>query len=1227
MHPKSTVTLSSDEERDSDSSGMPINNANTINSQTKTKKGRLDLLKDTRIKSSSLQGGKSPEVLLLLTPETPRTPLESPSQTKNIPHAVEIIDISDDDEDRTSEAHLARALENGTMNEEEAELVRSITRGDNPKPPDEQNDIEELSHDEIQELLRSVGQDLGEGVQELLSNQHNDEPDSTGQYMDNEGGNIGTDNNDLERDSESIQEVNPKGTESSQENDSYNVHNPQDNSWSLADSAYKRDANEPPKVLYLSREYRPARNNYRRTEISRYVPPSINSTNSPIQLSDEDVEMEDASDTYNNSEQQQEEEEEVEAEDPEDDIVVLDSSQAQNYKFKPTSFELQRNYNAPAPVYHVQDTNDASRVAFTQLQQRVGALQSELNAVVMSNQKLSQQGHKMNADYSTLARSHRQLVQQRAHLDPESSGLLCSQLDSVISRRAGELHTHTQKMNHYSEIYKSNQMHMIRLQQSIELYKNQLRTFGLDYDAASLNSNLSFHQFHDNIRSQQMQLQQQGYRPNIYSAVASVRLEQADLKDLIDNIQEEDSDEQGLEATPPELTVNLMKHQRIGLQWLIRMEKSKSKGGILADDMGLGKTIQTIALFMANRSTDEKCKTNLIIAPVSLLRQWAAELESKLKSTVPCKIGIYHSTDKKALGTFAKMLLYDVILTSYGTLSSEWKRHFREAILKEKEQKNNESSATIMPRFEDGGKEYVSPFFLKSLTFYRIILDEAQNIKNKAALASKAVTYLKGEYRFCLSGTPIQNNVEELFPIVRFLQIRPYNDEVRFRADISLPLKSNSGNYDTTDKQMSLNKVRAILKAILLRRSKTSLIDGKPILSLPEKHVLPEFVEMGTEEKSYYGGLEVGIQNKAKSLMGEAAKKNGGMGNTTSSILTLLLRLRQACCHLYLVEIGESKKTDDEPQKKKNWQNMYVQLKKLDSTVLDRLKETDMFTCPMCYNLVKDSVVIFPKCGHVICLTCVDTFVQERVLDDDSVLCIECQTPFKLKDMIDYEMFVKVHLEELGYEAISAYFHAKYARPVLKVTNEQLLRQILEKEKYQPLAKIIKCVETIQEILAKSPDEKIIVFSQFTTLFDIMKLSLDKHEIPFLRYDGSMSLDRKNQTIKKFYQEDTRVLLLSLKAGNSGLTLTCASHVVLMDPFWNPFVEEQAMDRAHRIGQEREVYVHKILINGTVESRIMELQEHKKRLVGEALDENGMKNVSSLKKSELGFLFGLNQLD
>ncbi|KGK34557.1 hypothetical protein JL09_g6295, partial [Pichia kudriavzevii] len=120
-------------------------------------------------------------------------------------------------------------------------------------------------------------------------------------------------------------------------------------------------------------------------------------------------------------------------------------------------------------------------------------------------------------------------------------------------------------------------------------------------------------------------------------------------------------------------------------------------------------------------------------------------------------------------------------------------------------------------------------------------------------------------------------------------------------------------------------------------------------------------------------------------------------------------------------------------------------------------------------------------------------------------------------------------------------------------------------------AKIKKTVELISKIMQESPGEKIIVFSQFMGYFDVIKMILRERNIEFLQYDGSMDMTSKNDTVTAFYKDSTKtVLLLSLKAGNVGLTLTCANHVIVSEPFWNPYVEKQAQDRVHRISQTKE---------------------------------------------------------
>jgi SNF2 family DNA or RNA helicase len=145
-------------------------------------------------------------------------------------------------------------------------------------------------------------------------------------------------------------------------------------------------------------------------------------------------------------------------------------------------------------------------------------------------------------------------------------------------------------------------------------------------------------------------------------------------------------------------------------------------------------------------------------------------------------------------------------------------------------------------------------------------------------------------------------------------------------------------------------------------------------------------------------------------------------------------------------------------------------------------------------------------------------------------------------------------------------------------------------------------VEALLEALetAVAENHKALVFSQWTSLLDLIEPALARAELPFVRLDGS-TRDR-GEVVTRFQADDgPPVMLVSLKAGGSGLNLTAADHVFLCDPWWNPAVEAQATDRAHRIGQTRVVTSYKLITRGTVEEKILNLQNRKRALIEEML--------------------------
>jgi len=165
-------------------------------------------------------------------------------------------------------------------------------------------------------------------------------------------------------------------------------------------------------------------------------------------------------------------------------------------------------------------------------------------------------------------------------------------------------------------------------------------------------------------------------------------------------------------------------------------------------------------------------------------------------------------------------------------------------------------------------------------------------------------------------------------------------------------------------------------------------------------------------------------------------------------------------------------------------------------------------------------------------------------------------------------------------------------------------------------SKLERLFESLDEVLAEG--QKAILFSQWTGFLDKVEPALIEREVPFLRLDGST---RDREGVVRAFQEigENRVLLASLKAGGTGLNLTAADHVYLLDPWWNPAAEAQAADRAHRIGRERPVFVHRLIARDTVEERVLLLQE-KKRALGQFVD--GADPVSGITQEEIEELLG-----
>ena len=481
----------------------------------------------------------------------------------------------------------------------------------------------------------------------------------------------------------------------------------------------------------------------------------------------------------------------------------------------------------------------------------------------------------------------------------------------------------------------------------------------------------------------------------------------------------------------------------------------------------------------------------------------------------------------------------------------------------------------------------------------------------------------------------------------------------------------------------AMRKLQALLKAILLRRTKSSKINGNPILQLPPRTTEESHAVFSEDEQQFYNALETQTQLQFNRYL-----QAGTVGRNYSNILVLLLRLRQACCHPHLItDFGIKAATNADEI------DLVANAKNFDDEVVLRLKGNESSECPVCIDAIENAIIFFP-CGHSTCAECfarISDPAQALVQGNDGAYDIKCPNcrgrvdPKKITDSVSFKsVYCPDENPETVEQAASRIVDmdedsddsddsdddedddgsdlrdfivpdedegAVEQRPRKKknrkgkgkapvnpirslaalkregMKNAKAKRKYLKKlaRNWQTSAKIDQALEILQKIEDGNDGQKTIIFSQFTSLLDLLEVPIMRKGWGYRRYDGSMKPGDRNQSVFDFTDKpDCKIMLVSLKAGNAGLNLVAASNVIIFDPFWNPYIEEQAIDRAHRIGQVRPVQVHRILIKDTVEDRIVALQDKKRKLIEGALDEKASKNLGRLGTHELAFLFGVN---
>ncbi|KIX92928.1 uncharacterized protein Z520_11404 [Fonsecaea multimorphosa CBS 102226] len=328
---------------------------------------------------------------------------------------------------------------------------------------------------------------------------------------------------------------------------------------------------------------------------------------------------------------------------------------------------------------------------------------------------------------------------------------------------------------------------------------------------------------------------------------------------------------------------SLYNHQLLGAAFMRERETgdAKPKGGLVCDEMGFGKTIQMIANILDGKADEGSVvKTTLIIAPPTLLNQWMQEMDKHVKGNALGRILRYHSGSRLYSNNIvADLTAYDVILTTYGEVQKSYPLAEPPKHLASEEKKN-----------EWWKKHYtdnVGP--LHQIKFHRIVLDEAHHIKNHTSKTSIAVRGLQGNYRWCITGTPILNYIEELFPYFSFLRVPHTGDYGTFCH--------NYCNNRIKKDPVHMGRIHNILRAIMLRRTHVDTLFNAPIVKLPGITHNTVEVEFNPVERNIYNIVKSRYIQQIN-----AYSKSGTLNNNYGHILGMLMRLRMLCSHIMLCQ-------------------------------------------------------------------------------------------------------------------------------------------------------------------------------------------------------------------------------------------------------------------------------------------------------------------------------------
>lgn len=641
-------------------------------------------------------------------------------------------------------------------------------------------------------------------------------------------------------------------------------------------------------------------------------------------------------------------------------------------------------------------------------------------------------------------------------------------------------------------------------------------------------------------------------------------------------------------------------------------------GGILADMMGLGKTLSILALVASsmdaaaewsrvapaqppppplprNRgqlsrqfnppqapslgltSLVRNARATLLICPLSTVDNWEEQIKSHIE---PGQLNYYVYHGSNRIKDVKKLAGFDIVITTYGSVASEVKARMR-------------------------GRD--GPHPLEEIGWFRVVLDEAHMIREQATLQFKAICRLQASRRWAVTGTPVQNKLDDLAALLAFLRLQPFDDKNKFTQYIVAPFK-------LCDPEI-VPKLRVLVDSVTLRRLKDKI-------DLPPRTEELVKLEFSPAERKLYSIFEQNANDKVKVLAQGREKMLGG--KVYIHILQSILRLRLISAHgrellsdedLRLVQ-GMSQDSAIDVDSDEDDERPPLEESKAYE-IFELMLETNNDLCYSCGRKVsasegadieserdEDVLGYVTSCFHLFCPSCIGVW-EEEVGNHGSGDCPICQQHVRFghvelrKSKADREHDAR----NQGNPRARTKTAEGYSGPHTKT--RALIDDLLKSE-------------AESEAHPDGPPFKSVVFSAWTSHLDLIQIALENAGIGYTRLDGKMNRMQRTTAMGRFRKDCcVRVILVSIMAGGLGLNLTAGNTVYVMEPQYNPAAETQAVDRVHRLGQKRPVRIVRYVMSQSIEEKMLDLQEKKRKLASLSMDRGSRMDKAEAAKQKL----------